>query len=480
MKKSELKIALISRQRDAERVPPIGLVYLATYLRDRVGLCGENIRVFDNNYFLDVEKELDDFRPHMIGFSAMTIDYQSVVDFASLIREKSEAPIIVGGVHISSMPESLKSCFDVGVIGEGEETLGELVELYLEKGVFDNTGLKNIDNVIYRDGVEIRRTGLREPMELDSLPMPDFKFAHPNYFREEEIPGISATGIRCYLLTSRGCPYRCEFCSTSRFWGKMRLHSPEYTARMVEMAIKDFGANYIKAEDDLFTLNTKRLNSIREAFEKLGILDKIKGIECQPRANLINDNLCQAMKDIKIKVVNFGFESGSDRVLKYLKVGSVTVEMNRNAVVMCKKYGFNVYGSLMYGSPTETIEDMEKTNEFIDFCYRNGASYLWSFVATPFPATPFWKIAQERNKVSNDMDFRLLGHHAIDNPMLLDPEIDREEFKKVFLKGRRKLRKFKIKLIRDFVINNPWKAVTMIAKEPGHYLGRVWRQLFKQ
>lgn len=477
---SDFKIALISLQNDAERVPPIGLICLATYLRDRAGMKDENIKVFDNNYFSNIEEQVKDFAPHVVGITAMTVNYEDAAIFCASLKQQIDVPTIIGGVHISTLPNSLRDCFNIGVIGEGEETLGELAELYCNQSSFKKEDLKNVKSIIYVDNDRLVSTPRRQPLELDSLPIPDFKFAHSNYFREEEIPGISATGIRCYLLSSRGCPYRCEFCSTSRFWGKMRLHSPEYTARIVEKAINDFGANYIKVEDDLFTLNPKRLNRLKEAFEERGILSKIKGIECQPRANLITDDLCRAMKAIKVKVVNFGFESGSEKVLRYLKAGSVSMEMNKNAVIMCNKYGFNVYGSLMYGSPTETLEDMEKTNEFVDFCFKNGASYLWSFVATPFPSTPFWEIAMERGVVTNDMDFSLLQHHSLDNPLLLDPEISRDDFKKVFLKGRKKLKKFKLKLIRDFIFKNPFRTLSLVAKEPGYYFMRVWRQLFKQ
>jgi hypothetical protein len=78
------------------------------------------------------------------------------------------------------------------------------------------------------------------------------------------------------------------------------------------------------------------------------------------------------------------------------------------------------------------------------------------------------------------MDFSLLQHHSIDNPLLLDPEIDRTEFKKVFMKGRGRLRKFKIRLIRNFVLKNPLNTVLMVLKEPKHYFLRVYRQIFKQ
>jgi radical SAM superfamily enzyme YgiQ (UPF0313 family) len=186
------------------------------------------------------------------------------------------------------------------------------------------------------------------------------------------------------------------------------------------------------------------------------------------------------MKEIKIKVVNFGFESGSDKVLNYLKAGSVSVEMNKKAVLLCTKHQIKVYGSLMYGSPTETIEDMEKTNDFIDFCIKNNATNIWSFVATPFPATPFWEIALKRGKVSNKMNFDLLTHHNLSSPLLLNPEISPNDFQKVFLKGRKKLRGLRTKLILEFLLKNPFNLFKMVFKEPKYYLSRISKQLFKQ
>jgi len=479
MDKSKLKIALVSLQKDAEKEPPLGLVYLATYLRDVVGLKQENIKVLDRNYF-KIEKEINLFKPHLFGITAMTIDYEKATKFALKIKQKNKIPIILGGVHISTLPESFRKCFDIGVIGEGEKTLEELINLYLRKGKFNNKDLIKIKSIVYFVDNKIKKTKLRAPLELDSLPLPDFDFINRDYFKKKEDSGTGEITISCYLFSSRGCPYRCKFCSTARFWGKMRLHSPEYIARIVEDQIKKYKSDHIRVMDDLFSFSPERLDSIRKAFEERGIFDKIKGINSTVRANLVTDKLCQAMKKIKIKVVNFGFESGSDRILKYLKAGSVNVDMNKRAVIMCKKYGFSVYGSLMYGSPTETLEDMKKTNEFIDFCIKNNANYIWSFVTTPFPSTPFWDIALERGKVSNDMNFDLLTHHSIDNPLLLDPEIDKQEFKKIFLEGRKKLVKLKIKLIKDFARKNLLSTIVMFAKEPKYYAERVYLKVFKQ
>jgi radical SAM superfamily enzyme YgiQ (UPF0313 family) len=476
---NEIKISLVSLQNDAERVPPVGLVYIATYLQEILELTKKNIRIVDRNYF-DVMGEIRKFNPDIIGISAMTINYQDAISFASEIKKWKNIPIIVGGVHISTLPTSLKKCFDVGVIGEGEETIAELVKLYQKKRRLATADLKKIRSIVYFERDNLKMTPLRDPIELDSLPLPDFKFAHPGYFKRVEVPGIGGARINCYVLSSRGCPYRCMFCSTSRFWGKMRLHSPEYTAKAIEKSIKEFNADHIKVLDDLFAISPERMRLIKKELEKRGVFQRIKEMESTARANLISDKLCEAMREVKLKLVNFGFESGSDKVLEYLKGGNVSVEMNKRAILICKKYGVGVYGSLIYGSPGETLEDMKKTNEFIDFSLRNGVDHLWSFVATPFPATPFWEIALKKGTVSGSMNFKLLDHHYEGRPLLLDDNISVREFREIFSKGRKKLRKFKVRLIKKFLLRSPSNAIRLFINEPKYYARRIFKQLLKQ
>lgn len=480
---SGLRIVLVSVQKDAERVPPVGLVYLATYLRDRVGLKQENIKILDQNYCSDMEGELEAFKPDLVGFSAMAVTYGPTLSFARSLRPRFTAPFIIGGPHISTLPQAFSPVFNVGVIGEGELAFHELINVFLEKGNLDPANLATVKGIVYipESGKPPQLTPPRSPLaDLDELPVPDFRFVNRNYFRVEEIPSIGSTGIKAYILSSRGCPYRCTFCSTARFWGKMRFHSPEFTARIAKHFIDEFGSNYLRLLDDLFTVSAKRVNSVREAFVKIGIFDRYKAIECSPRANLITEELCEAMKAAKVKTLNFGFESGSDRMLNTLKVGSVSVAQNKKAIQMCVKHGFNVYGSLIFGAPGETIEDMKLTNEFIDFAIRNKARYIWSFVATPFPATPFWDVALERGKVSNSMDWEKISLHNSEEPLLLDESVDRQEFLKVFTEGRRKLRGLKTKLVLRFILKNPFFAVRKAIQEPSYYLPMLSKWLYRQ
>jgi len=476
-----LKIALISLQRDAEKVPPLGLVYLATYLREKAGIEHENIKIIDRT-FTNVNESIKQFSPDIIGFTSMTIDYGKVIKFAKTLKKDYDVPYLIGGVHVSSLPESFNPVFDLGVIGEGEETIKELVLLYAEKRKFLMEDLKTIKGLIFQmENNKLYATPARDLIEnIDDIPIPDFSFLNKEYFHKMEILSISNVGKRAHLISSRGCPYKCLFCSTTHFWKKIRFHSAEYTARMVREVIDKFGVVSVGFLDDLFPVSYERLNRMKMVFNKYGILENIKSFDCTQRTDLMNDKICETMNELKITALNFGFESGSEKILKEIKCNTTSVEKNKNAILLCKKHGIGAYGSLMYGVPNETIEDMEKTNEFIDFAIENGAKYIWSFVATPFPATPFWDIALQRGKVSNRMDWDLLSHHNIENPLLLDEGIDKKEFKKVYLEGMKKLRRIKIKLVKDFVLKNPIATMNLLVKRPVYYFKRVFKKVYAQ
>jgi len=123
------------------------------------------------------------FSPDIIAFTSMTVDYGKIIGFAKKIREKFDVPFILGGVHISTLPQSLDKVFDVGVIGEGEKTFAELIEIYLKKGSLSANEFNNVKGVVFFDGENLKINLMREPIvNLDDLPIPDFKFANSNYF----------------------------------------------------------------------------------------------------------------------------------------------------------------------------------------------------------------------------------------------------------------------------------------------------------
>ena len=199
--------------------------------------------------------------------------------------------------------------------------------------------------------------------------------------------------------------------------------------------VENYDIDHFQITDDTFVINKKRLKELAKRLGKEGLRGKIS-FSCQPRANLMDDEMMKILKDLNIKSMNFGFESGSERILKWLKGDTVTVEDNKKACLLGKKYGIKVYGSFIFGSPGETIEDMKKTLELIKFMYKNGAYKLWHFVMTPFPGTVIWEIAKERGKVNDDMDWKLLRHENYKKPLLLDDNITLEGFQKVYFEAR--------------------------------------------
>jgi radical SAM superfamily enzyme YgiQ (UPF0313 family) len=139
-----------------------------------------------------------------------------------------------------------------------------------------------------------------------------------------------------------------------------------------------------------------------------------------------------------VVTVNFGFESGSNRILQYLKAESVTVEQNKNAVMLCRKYGFDVNGSFMLGSPTETLEDMRKTLELMKWMKEQGATELWCGVTKPYPATKLWDYALKNKLMDKDFNFNLVDPSYPHNPIFLDKHISKKKFLRIFKEAKDK------------------------------------------
>lgn len=433
-----INLVLVNTTEDME-CPPLTLVYLATYLKKHLG-DGIKIRIIDIN-FEDPLKKIIESKPDIICISSMTIKYNYTKRLGKKIKQKLKSPVIIGGVHISTCPESFdKSSFDIGVIGEGEKTLLELIKVFEIEKSFPDYELKKIDGLIFSENNNLVRTKPRELLaNLDELPIPDRSILNKGYFK----PKISYNKLRgekvieAGMLTSRGCPYRCIFCSTSKFWDRLRFHSPERVAQEIDYLVGKFKVNYLLIYDDLFAVSEKRAKDIYNELKKRGLIGKIK-ISCSLRANVVTDNLCRILKKMGAVTINFGFESGSNNVLQYLKAESVTVEQNKKAVLLCRKYGFDVTGSFMLGSPTETLEDMHKTLELMDWMKEHGAVELWCGVTKPYPSTQLWEYGINHKLINKNFNWDLVDPRYIHNPVFLDKSISKKEFFKLFKEAKYK------------------------------------------
>lgn len=453
----KIKLALVPMLYSSGADPPLGLGSIATYLREYANF--SDTVIIDAKGADDIIREIRKEEPTIIGLSAKTMHYSKACTVAKKIREEFGGMIIIGGVHISTLPSSLDPVFDLGVVGEGEETMLELIN-YIREGRMSKEDLRKIKGLVFFDNGELVVTEQRPLIQpLDRIPIVDRKFFSKRVFKKSILETRKAVRLSS-IMTSRGCPYHCRFCSTSSFWRQYRTNSVKRVAEEIEYLCKQYEIEHISIWDDLFLCNKDRIKEIIEELKSRGLLGKVK-FNAFARANLIDDELCMLAKELGVVFFNFGFESGSDRLLKYLKRDSVSVEDNRNAVITAGRYGISVGSALIMGSPTETLEDMEKTIEFIRFLKKHpNVEVAWLSTMVPLPGTEMWDIAVQRGKVSNSMkDWTILSEYHIGKPLLLDENIDFNEYMKVFSRARAEIRHFELRLWLRRFSNNPFTVM---------------------
>jgi len=395
-----VKLALIDLSTDSTE-PPLGLAYIAAYLRKYVD--------HHDTVIIDQEDPLEAVRrekPDLVGISALSFLFPEANRVAGEIRkEMPNVPLLIGGYHISVMSHHLpQSNFDIGVIGEGEETAAELVRLYLQKGSFPLEDLRKIKGLVFsNEQGEAEKTERRPLIEpLDRIPMPALDLLK---MREIYLVPRRAIfrrlGVYPAILTSRGCPYHCVFCSPAEFWGKFRMFSPERVVDEIEFLLKEYGADGMYIWDDLFMCNRKRLTQIVELIEERGI-DKRTRFCIFGRANLTTEASVQLLKRMRVEGVFFGLESGSQPILDYLKQGKVKVKDNYRALRLCRENGMRTVGTIIVGSPDERKEDIEQT---LELATSPDLDFGMICHLTPLPGTDVWEEAKKEGLVTDDIDF---------------------------------------------------------------------------
>jgi anaerobic magnesium-protoporphyrin IX monomethyl ester cyclase len=396
------KIALINPEsKRSVNYYPTGLCSLSAYIK-KYSKKDLVIKIF--NYDEDELSILESFAPDIIGLTSFTHYFKKSVQISKLLKQKFPRSLLVfGGCHISVMPESLEGDFDLAVIGEGEQTFLEIVDNYSD---ISDLSFKSIDGVSYRENGSIiinkRRALIRN---LDEIPIPDrdnindleriITSDHPGWF--------GRTGLRyAQLSTSRGCPYNCIFCQPSAMWEKYRMNSPEYIAEEIEYIHRKFGINAVLIEDDLFTGSKKRVSGIIDILGHKGLLGKII-YYVAGRTLQIDDEWAQIFKNMGVYKVEFGIESGSDRVAQYLKTGKSSTEINKKAISILNSHGVSVMGSFIAGAPTETKDELRQSKDMIKWIQKNHKNNTCGIgIATPLPATELWNFAVSKGFIDLD------------------------------------------------------------------------------
>lgn len=429
--------------------PPLGLCYIASYLKKYMN--------FDNVAIVDKEKEntfkvIKSHKPNIVGISSVTCEFNKAMKLAEKIKTELNIPVIVGGSHITPIPHSLPNVFDIAVLGEGEETMLELMRVYESCGGFPTDKLKEIQGIAFYENGRVIINQRRPWIEpLDKIPYPDRDLLKMEEYYLTPRRTISNKKLSrgTHMLTSRGCPYRCVFCASSNFWQRLRCFSPEYVVEEIRQLVEKYNVDGMVILDDLFTADKKRLEKIVELLKKEKLNDKLE-FRILSRVNLIIDEeICKLLKEMNVIDVSLGFESASPKVLSYLKKNTTTVEQNMKAIQTSKKYGFRIHGYLMVGSPIETKEDMMMT---INFIKNNPISTIDLCITTPLPGTELWEYAKQRGLVSDDMDWDNLVLKNEKNNILVIEKMTRKEFFELYEIAKKEVEKKNFSL--DFRFSN--------------------------
>lgn len=412
--------------------PPLGLAYLASYINKT--LPNVKVRILDQIPPKQVKKIIKKDMPDIVGLTSVSENWFKVKKLAKEIKtEFSEIKLVIGGIHVTTQPSCFKdSAFDYGIIGEGEIPFSKLIQQIMTKKN-GTQNLTKIKGLLIRSGSKIVNTGLPEHIEnLDEIPSPNFKLLNMKYY---SLPSISSGFKKTFIiLTSRGCPYNCKFCSSSCFWrSKIRFFSAGRVVKEIEELYRRYRFRSIFFGDDLFAINKGRIKEIIILLKNKGLLGKIEFF-CGGRANLFDDEMAELLKELGVKTVSFGFESGSKKMLKWLKGGNVTVEENKRAISICKKYNIEASGFFIIGSPYETLQDMRETYSFIrDYCSKNFIIYQ----TIAYPGTEIWKYALKEKLIKEDMyEHEMREFLESDTNYLLTKEVSKEDFNKVYQKIR--------------------------------------------
>ncbi|WP_066310211.1 radical SAM protein [Bacillus sp. FJAT-29814] len=358
---------------------PLGLAYIAAVLLEE----GRTVKAVDFNVSGLNLRRVDHIvqqKPSVVGISALTETYPNALKIAKRIKELDDhINIVFGGAHASILPDEVlqEQAIDYVVMSEGEAAMAELCQYLLDgKGQ-----LKDIKGVGYKDEAgRVRLNPRRELLDPNSLPYPA-RDLFPMEFYQEQSNISTARG---------GCPFQCPFCSGSYIWeGRRRPRTPENIMEELKMLYEQRGAEYTFFSEDLFTVNKKW---VRKLLELINQLDYPIKWGCATRVDCVDEQLIADMAAAGCVSIQFGVESGSQRILDSVK--GITKEQVGKVIRACKKYNIHVASSFMVPFPQDTRETLMETKEFIKQLYDEGSQIYMSFTS-PFPGTEFYQKREE-------------------------------------------------------------------------------------
>jgi anaerobic magnesium-protoporphyrin IX monomethyl ester cyclase len=381
-----MRVLLLSTPHPLEEspVPPLSLSYLAAVL-NREGI---EVRILDflvtHYHPKKLRRELEEYRPQLVGATCVTLNYPIARRMLKVCKAfDPHIFTVIGGPHVTFAPEEtlLRSPWiDAIVVGEGEKTLFELV-----KTLEEDKDIHYVSGIAFANGGMVVKTPTQVRIEnLDRLPLPARELLPMARYR--------ALGTPCTVITSRGCPFSCIFCSGRRMFGpKVRFRSPGLVVDEIEKLQRDFGFVKINIVDDTFTLNHNHTQAVCEEMLRRNL--KIKW-SAFARVDRINEDLSQLMNRAGCEWVLFGVESGDEGILKTIKKG-FTSEDVRRGVKIAAEAGISVFNSFILGLPGESRDTALKSLAFGDELYHKYGAKYGFHILSPLPGTELYERAKD-------------------------------------------------------------------------------------
>lgn len=342
---------------------------------------------------LDVPQIIEAARraqPDVLGVSVpFTSRLRAAVEIGQALRSAfPNLPMIAGGLHSTVAPQDLlNNGFDTVILGEGEWSFPE----YLRALAAGNSAALP-DGIAFRDGEGHKiLPQAQHPFDLDQLPFPARDLVDFDTYLRRSGGRWIRTGARvASILSSRGCPYRCTYCSAFRLTGrKYRRRSPQNVLEEIEWLLKHYHITHVAFEDDNLTADRHRAIEIFEGiarrFPKLKWLTP-NGVSIRN----LDRELLAVMKRCGCKTVNLAFESGDPHILHDVMKKDHEPEEGRQTRVWCRELGINVNGCFVLGMPGETVGSMQRT---MDYALSMDLDGIGIFIATPFPGTELYDTA---------------------------------------------------------------------------------------
>jgi anaerobic magnesium-protoporphyrin IX monomethyl ester cyclase len=383
-----VKVALIkppATYADWYKQPALGIAHIAASLESEGHDCEIVDAYFQSLSLPQLVRCIKDYNPDVVGITAMTHEINEASEIASKLKAVIDVPTVVGGCHVTALPEKTLAefgIFDYGVYGEGEKTTIELLE-HIGRRV---TNPYNIKGLIFRNEGKVVVNPPRQFMttdELDALPRPAFH----HYYGAKNAHALASKDSYYVMLSSRGCPYNCAFCMQV-LGKKVRRRSAQSILREIDYAVEHYGAHTFNFADEIFLFDDRKTRNILRLFIQRDLPKRIRW-SALTRANFVNPELISLAKKAGCFRLEMGVESGDDGILKAIGK-NITVEQVRQSVETIKKTGISLGTYYILGHPNETIETLRKT---VDLAVELNTDVIAVGLMVPYPGTRIFDMA---------------------------------------------------------------------------------------